>query len=272
ESGPDSNRIGAPREGLVFEGLANLVGKVKSAKRNGPRVKKSQPSRRQEDKATRRLDPDVRRLAVFVAVAIGVFVFGWWLSGPLGDLWRLFQEIDSQSLRSAIQGMGPWAPLTSTALMLVHTFVPFPLELLAAANGVVFGTWGGIAVTWSSMVLSSWLGYGVARFAGPLVFRIAPGDRLERMEEWTRQRSDWQLVAVRFIPIISFSLLNLAMGLLGISFWRFAWTTALGIIPIVVVSVVSGHLLTIGPWGWVVVGILVLALVIWELRRRRAER
>jgi uncharacterized membrane protein YdjX (TVP38/TMEM64 family) len=91
------------------------------------------------------------------------------------------------------------------------------------------------------------------------------------MEEWTRQRSDWQLVAVRFIPIISFSLLNLAMGLLGISFWRFTWTTALGIIPIVVVSVVSGHLLTIGPWGWAVVGLLVLALVAWELQRRRVE-
>lgn len=217
------------------------------------------------------MDPTVRRLAILVVVAIGVFSFGWWLSGPLGDLWRMFQEIDARTLRSTIQGLGPWAPLTSTALMIVHAFVPFPLEILAAANGLVFGTWGGIAVTWVSMVISSWVGYGAARFAGPLVFRIAPGDRLERMQEWTRQRSDWQLVAVRFIPIISFSLLNLAMGLLGIKFWRFTWTTAVGIIPIVVVSVISGHLLTIGPWGWAIVGLLVLALVLWELHRRRAE-
>ena len=244
---------------------------VRSVKK-GPRVKKSSSPARRVDQKIRRLNPDVRRLGIFVAVAIAVFSFGWWLSGPLGDLWRLFQEIDSKSLRATIQGLGPWAPLTSTALMIVHAFVPFPLELLAAANGLVFGTGGGIAITWVSMVISSWAGYGVARFAGPLVFRIAPGDRLERMEEWTRQRSDWQLVAVRFIPIISFSLLNLAMGLLGVSFWKFTWTTAVGIIPIVVVSVVSGHLLTIGPWGWVVVGLMVLALVLWELRRRRVER
>lgn len=245
------------------------MGDVRSAKKS-PRVNKGRSSP-QQDQKPRRIDPDVRRLILFVAAAIVMFAFGWWLSGPLGDLWRLFQEIDSQSLREAIQGLGPWAPLTSTALMILHSFVPFPLELLAAANGVVFGTWGGIGVTWGSMVLSSWVGYGVARFAGPLVFRIVPGDRLERMEQWTQERSDWQLVAVRFIPIISFSLLNLAMGLLGVSFWRFTWTTALGIIPIVVVSVISGHLLTIGPWGWAVVGVLVLALVLWELRRRRAE-
>ena len=217
------------------------------------------------------MDPNVRRVAIFFAMAIALFSLGWWLSGPLGDLWRFFADLDAGSLRATIQGLGPWAPLTSTALMIVHSFVPFPLELLAIANGLVFGTWGGIAITWVSMVISSWVGYSVARFAGPLVFRIAPGDRLERMEEWTQQRSDWQLVAVRFIPIISFSLLNIAMGMLGVSFWRFTWTTALGIIPIVVVSVVSGHLLTIGPWGWAIVGLLVIALILWEMRRRRSE-
>jgi uncharacterized membrane protein YdjX (TVP38/TMEM64 family) len=211
----------------------------------------------------------VRRLAVAVTLAIALFSLGWWFSGPLGALWGWFWDLDVRILRATIQGLGPWAPLASTGLMIIHAFVPFPLELLAIANGLVFGTWWGIAITWASMVLSSWAGYFAARFAGPLVFRIAPGDRLVRMKEWTSRRSDWQLVVVRFIPVISFSLLNLAMGLLGVSFWRFTWTTALGIIPIVVVSVVSGHLLTIGPWGWAVVGTLLLALLVWELVRRR---
>lgn len=214
-------------------------------------------------------DRRVRYVAGAVGAALVIGLLGWLFSGAIGTAWQWFWSVDVASLRAAIQNLGPWAPLASVGLMVIHAFVPFPLEFLAIANGLVFGAWGGIAITWFSMVVSAWAGYGVARFAGPLVFRIVPGDRLERMEKWTRRRSDWQLVAVRFIPIISFSVLNLAAGLLGIRFWRFTWTTALGIIPIVVVSVLTGHLLTLGPWGWAVVGVVVLAYVAWEIRRRK---
>lgn len=206
------------------------------------------------------------------AVVVGALV-AWVLAGdPLRGSLDWLLTLDSATMRQTIEQMGPWAPLISAALMMLHTFVPFPLEILAAANGLVFGTVAGVALTWSSMVLSAWLGYGAARFANRLIFRIAPTERLQRMEEWAARRSGWQLVAVRFIPVISFSLLNLALGLLRVPFWRFTWTTALGIIPIVVVSVVSGHLLRLGPWGWAAVGALVVGIVAVEIYRHRRNK
>ncbi len=191
------------------------------------------------------------------------------LGGYLAEFVGWVVGLDVAGLREIIQSLGPLAPLASIGLMVLHTYVPFPLEILALANGLVFGAWGGIAITWFSMVLSAWIGYSTTRFARPLAFRIAPGDRLKRMEEWTARRSTWQLVAVRFVPVISFSLLNLAAGLLRVPFWRFTWTTALGIIPIVVVSVLAGHLLTLGPWGWGIVGAVVVGYLAWEVWRRR---
>lgn len=226
---------------------------------------------RTDDGGDRAPAPPTRWWVFGVLVVVGLAVVVWFFGGSLAGLWSWLWRIDAASLRSAIQGLGPWAPLASTGLMVVHAFVPFPLEFLAIANGLVFGAWGGIAVTWFSMVISAWAGYGAARFAGSLVYRFAAAERLKSMETWAQARSSWELVAVRFIPVISFSLLNLAMGLLGVSFWRFTWTTALGIIPIVVVSVLSGHLLALGPWGWVAVAVLILPFVVWEIWRRRAE-
>lgn len=206
---------------------------------------------------------------VYAAIGAAFAALVGWLiySGLLMEGIRFEQSLDTESMRRAIQSLGPAAPLASIGLMIVHTYVPFPLEILALANGLVFGAWGGIAITWFSMVLSAWIGYATTRFARPLAYKVASGERLKRMEEWTARRSTWQLVAIRFIPVISFSLLNLAMGLLRVPFWTFTWTTAIGIIPIVVVSVIAGNLLHLGPVAWAVIGGVALAYLGWELWR-----
>lgn len=219
-----------------------------------------------------------RRLWLYALVGVGLAaVLGWLVySGLLTRAVRFESDLDTESMSGAIRSLGPAAPLASIGLMILHTYVPFPLEILALANGLVFGAWGGIAITWFSMVLSAWVGYATTRFARPLAYRITSGERLERMEAWTARRSTWQLVAIRFVPVISFSLLNLAMGLLRVPFWTFTWTTALGIVPIVVVSVIAGRLLHLGPAAWGIIGGMIAAYLIWELwrhsRRSRGER
>jgi len=188
----------------------------------------------------------------------------------LGSIIAVLRTSDVETFRTEIQSFGAWAPLASMGLMLLHTFVVFPFELLAIANGLVFGTWGGIALTWSSLVLSAWLGYAVARFARPLVSRLVPGDRLSRVEAWAARRSALELATVRLVPVISFSLLNLALGMLRVPFWRFTWTTAVGILPLAVASTLFGRLLLLGVWGWAVAAVAV-ALVSYHLLRLRRK-
>lgn len=206
-----------------------------------------------------------------VALAAAAYVL---VGAPgFGSVRYFLANMDAETFREEIQGFGPWAPLASIGLMLVHTYVVFPFELLAVANGLVFGAWGGIAITWVSMVLSSWLGYATAYYARPVVFRLVPGDRLVRAENWVRDRSPWQLAAIRLVPAVSFSLLNLVLGLLRVPFWRFTWTTAIGILPITVASVLFGHFLTLGPWGWAfLAAVVALGLGGWYLWRRQAGR
>lgn len=200
----------------------------------------------------------VPALALVTALA-GLGVAAYALFSSPGEVLSLVRNTNVETFRETIRSFGVWAPLASIGLMLLHTFVVFPFELLALANGLVFGAWGGIAITWFSMMLSAWLGYAVARYSSPLVFRLVPGDRLKQAEAWVARRSGWQLAALRLVPVISFSLLNLVLGLLHVRLWRFTWTTAIGIVPIVVASVLFGHLLTLGVWGWVVASVAAAA-------------
>lgn len=213
-----------------------------------------------------------KRWPLIGALLVAVGGVAYVLYGSHWDAFAWLREIDVETLRTIIQGYGAWAPLASVGLMIVHTFLPFPLEILAMANGLVFGLWGGIPLTWVSMVLASWVGYAVARLARPLVLRLVPGNRLVRVERWAAGRSPLELVAVRLVPVFSFNLLNLGLGLLRVPLWRFTWTTAVGIVPNVVWAVLAGRLLSVGPWAWVIVGAVFVAFGAYYYGRRDRQK
>ena len=66
-----------------------------------------------------------------------------------------------------LQSWGPWAALLGGGLIFIQTFIPFiPFLVLAGANVLVFGLWGGFWVTWVSAVLASILMFYLARTVG----------------------------------------------------------------------------------------------------------
>ena len=55
--------------------------------------------------------------------------------------------------------------------MILHSFVPFPAEQIAIANGMLFAVWGTL-VTWIGAMMGAALAFALARRYGkPLVDR-----------------------------------------------------------------------------------------------------
>jgi hypothetical protein len=52
----------------------------------------------------------------------------------------------------------------------------------------------------------------------------------------------------RFFPLISFNLINYGAGMTKISWWTFAWTTGIGILPITIIMVIMGDNFNVLPW------------------------
>jgi uncharacterized membrane protein YdjX (TVP38/TMEM64 family) len=200
-------------------------------------------------------------LALVVAL-IGLAAATWWVYAP---------ELSVAQLAENIRDWGTWGVGGSIVLMVLHSFVPFPAELLACANGVVYGPVWGTVVTWTGAMLGAWAGFALARaFGRPFVERVVAARHKETLDAWT-ETNGWRVALIsRFIPVIAFNLINYAGGLSRLSLWDFTWTTAIGILPGTFVMVLAGDQAEHIGWPlWLGFAAAVIALC-YAISRRRS--
>ncbi len=124
------------------------------------------------------------------------------------------------------------APVAFIAVYALAVAVSLPgSAVLTIAGGLLFGTALGAACAVVAATVGAVLLFLAARYAvgdwlagraGPLTGRIREG----------LQRDGFSyLLALRFIPVVPFWLVNLAPALVGMRLWPFAAATFLGIIP-----------------------------------------
>lgn len=149
--------------------------------------------------------------------------------------------LDMERIVQIIRDSGRWGVLASLGLMMAHSFLPFPAELVAIANGMIYGSLWGFVITWSGAMLGAFLAFGVARGLGrQFVSRRISGSKLEHFDNWLASKGVPALLFVRLLPIVAFNLINYAAGLSKVSWWTFSWTTGLGIVPVTALMVVAG--------------------------------
>jgi uncharacterized membrane protein YdjX (TVP38/TMEM64 family) len=175
-------------------------------------------------------------LGIIVVTAVGL------AATPLGrQLWQLFIQPSPERLAHVLPGTALWLAAALIALMVLHTLVPLPAELLAFVAGMALGPlWGSLTI-WLGGILGAALGFYLARVLGrPFLCHVVSLRRLDRWLARLQGTDAVFLVAVRLLPIISFNLINYTLGLSPIAGWRFFWTTAVGIVPLTILAVVFG--------------------------------
>ncbi|HET8727144.1 MAG TPA: TVP38/TMEM64 family protein [Alphaproteobacteria bacterium] len=217
--------------------------------------------------AWRRWATPGRLAALGLLIALAAVLAWLWWAGRLEALTFTVAELDA-----FLQRFGPWSAAASVALMVAHSFLPFPAEVIAVANGMLFGVVVGIAVTWGGAMLGACLAFWLARQLGqPFVRRLVGPRNWRRLNAWSADQGALALLMARLIPVISFNLINYAAGLAGVSWWVFLWTTGIGILPLTVVSVVIGDRMLATSWEvWAVVA--ASALPLWLIARRLRHR
>ena len=203
-------------------------------------------------------------VALLLVIALGVWA---WRSNVIGIM------PTTAGIEAEIKSWGSWAVVASIGLMIVHSLVPFPAELVTFANGMLFGPVWGIVVTWTGAMLGAALAFALARWFGrPFVDGVLSARHRASIDDWTRRQGIGVLLLSRLMPLISFNVINYAAGLTPISWWTFLWTTALGILPVTTLLVVTGDEVWNGhgnAWIYLVAVAVVGALGWWFVARWR---
>jgi uncharacterized membrane protein YdjX (TVP38/TMEM64 family) len=228
----------------VFRWLPNKVIEPKALKEPDPG-----PAGAWHTDATKRQPPQgplfgslalLATLAVVGAAGLGLFLIE-----------RMEGEISVRAFEDVILSWGHWGVLASIGLMVLHSFVPFPAELVALANGMLYGPFWGTVITWVGAMLGAFLAFGLARaFGRPFVKAVVARRNWRALDDWAGQHAALMVFLARFVPVISFNLINYAAGLTRIPWWTFAWTTGIGILPVTVVMAVMGDQAGKMPWHW----------------------
>jgi uncharacterized membrane protein YdjX (TVP38/TMEM64 family) len=221
-----------------------------------------------EPELPRRIGPRhiLALLALVVIVALGIVAW----RGHIVTIAPTAQGIEDE-----IKSWGPWAVLASIGLMVAHSLVPFPAELVSFANGMLFGPVWGVVITWVGAMLGAALAFALGRWFGrPFVDALMSEHHRNAMDRWLHRQGIGVLLASRLMPVISFNVINYAAGLTPISWWTFLWTTGLGILPITTLLVVTGDQVWNGHGtAWIyLVAIAAAGALLWWLIARRQPR
>jgi uncharacterized membrane protein YdjX (TVP38/TMEM64 family) len=211
-----------------------------------------------------------RRFAIVIAALAAIvglaILLGLGISIP--DLRIL--NLTADEIKQYAESWAPWSTIVSIGLMILHSFVPLPAEIIAVANGVMFGFVGGVFVTWVGAMLGAILSFALARSLGrPALRWLVSERRMRAINRWELRPA--ALLLARLVPLISFNLINYTAGVARVGWWPFLWTTAVGILPLTMASVLLGD--TIVQASWAIAAVIIASgAILWiVLRHRRMQ-
>jgi uncharacterized membrane protein YdjX (TVP38/TMEM64 family) len=216
-----------------------------------------------------------RLLYTFLALAAAALVI--WTVEPLRTALGHVLHGDVDALQAQLHGLGVWGGFVVVALILAHSVIFFPAEIVNATAGLAFGFWVAFPIVMVSWVLSGLIAYWLGRIAGrPLAVRLAGEKRVAGAEQLIERSGAPALLLSRLVPFVPFSLVGYLAGAARVPLWRYTWTTFVGVMPITAAATYLGHALdnlsASDPLLWVAVGVIVLLSGLTVHSARRLKR
>lgn len=176
---------------------------------------------------------------LLVALACALVVLGIALAWRYTPLSELVTPDNVRMVLKSVRGE-PWAVAVVVTVFVLAGAIVFPLNLLILTTAAVFGPWLGILYGGAGTVTSGLVMFFVGgRLGREALYRML-GERWRHGLERVRKRGLLAVVTFRLLPVVPFTLVNLAAGASGIRFVDFLVGTAIGMLPGLVLLSIMG--------------------------------
>jgi uncharacterized membrane protein YdjX (TVP38/TMEM64 family) len=183
----------------------------------------------------------------FVAFVMGASAFAWPPREAPGNTSRAPATVQQDAPEFADSPIYTWLEENRAAaywvaplLMVAVAILPIPAEIPAAMNGMLFGAFLGILMTWGGAMIGAVISYELARcFGMKLARRVVSPEVMSRLDGLKDTEAP-VLLMLRLTPMVAFTVVNWSAGLLQVRRPTFIWTTAVGILPGAIAFTASG--------------------------------
>lgn len=215
-----------------------------------------------------------RRIHIALAALIAVTVVAL-LTGVVGQA-AAFLTGDREHIRRSLAGLGLAAPFASIGLNVLQGVVaPIPGFVVPFINGMVFGTWPGMLITWIGGIAAASACFGISRTFGR---GVAEGMcrrfvAMERANHLIERHGLGAIVLARSLPGMPFDAFSYLGGLSRVSYRRFVLGTAIGSAPHALAYSLMGSHLAVPLWmGLALTPLVGLTVAAIHCGVRRARR
>jgi uncharacterized membrane protein YdjX (TVP38/TMEM64 family) len=226
---------------------------------------------------------DVRlktRYIISIAVVAGLVLLGVVFNRQLSGIITILSDGSLEEVVAMIKGWGMLAPAISMSLMVLQAFIaPIPSFLITGANGIIFGFYWGVAVSWAGAMLGAAGTFYLARLLGAdFVRKFERSSGLVKKVDEISQKHGAKVIFIgRLLPFVSFDFLSYAAGLSTLKPIPFLLATALGMIPGTIAYVFLGNqILALSRYSGTITIIAIVVVLfllgISQIRRWRKRR
>ncbi|WP_163647656.1 TVP38/TMEM64 family protein [Modicisalibacter sp. 'Wilcox'] len=205
----------------------------------------------------------------------------------LGLLWQWLAMQDALAperlLSMARHAFGwrdsPWAAPIVIGVYIGASLLMFPLSVLVAVTGLMFGPVWGFGYSLAGTLLASAVTYWVGRRLGRDALLRHGGKRLNGLAKHLAGRGVRTMTLVNLLPLAPFTLTNMMAGAFHLRFRDYMLGSLLGIVPglagVALLGSQLGQLMTASNKGellWSLVGITAAIVVLVGLKRYADRR